>query len=163
LCDGAVKVLDFGIATVLEQSASAERARVPTLTHLTQEGTVLGTPAYMSPEQAKGSTVDKRTDIWAFGCVVYEMLTGANAFAGGTSRETMAAVLKNEPDLSRLPVATPTRIRSLLRRCLEKDVRLRLQAIGEARIALDDALGGAVDEPPFVPRRRGTLLLASAA
>jgi serine/threonine-protein kinase len=161
--DGAVKVLDFGIATVLEQSASAERARVPTLTHLTQEGTVLGTPAYMSPEQAKGSTVDRRTDIWAFGCVVYEMLTGANVFAGGTSTEMLAAVLKSEPDWSKLPAATPNRVRSLLKRCLEKDPRRRLQAIGEARIELDDALGGAVDEPASTPRRRASLLFAGVA
>jgi Tol biopolymer transport system component len=162
VCDGAVKVLDFGIATVLEPNA-AERARVPTLSHLTQEGTVLGTPAYMSPEQAKGAAVDRRTDIWAFGCVVYEMLTGANVFAGGTSTETLAAVLKSEPDWSRLPAATPSRVRTLLKRCLEKDPRRRLQAIGDARIELDDALGGAVDEPQPTPRRRASLLLAGAA
>ena len=163
VCDGAVKILDFGIATVLEQTASAERARVPTLTHLTQEGTILGTPAYMSPEQAKGATVDRRTDIWAFGCVPYEMLTGVNAFAGGTSTETLAAILKSEPDWSRLPSATPTRVRALLKRCLEKDARLRLQAIGEARIAVDDALGGAVDEPPRTSRHRASLLVAGVA
>ena len=101
---------------------------------------ILGTAAYMSPEQARGQAVDKRTDIWAFGCVLYEMLTGRIAFAGETVSDTIAAILEREPDWSRLPASTPANIHRLLQRCLEKDARRRLRDIGDARMELDDAI-----------------------
>jgi hypothetical protein len=111
----------------------------------TQAGILLGTAAYMSPEQAKGKTVDRRTDIWAFGCVLYEMLTGKMAFRGDAVTDVLAAIIKEEPDWSLLPAATPTRVRVLLQRCLQKDPKQRLRDIGDARISLDEVLSGAVD------------------
>src|SRR5206468_8870258 len=99
----------------------------------------------MAPEQAKGKAVDARADIWAFGAVLYEMLTGTRAFAGEDISDTMVAVLSKDPDLARLPAGTPTCVRELLRRCLERDVKRRLQAIGEARIQLADLLSGKGD------------------
>ena len=102
-------------------------------------GTVLGTPAYMSPEQVRGEDVDKRTDVWALGCVLFELLTGRRAFGGGTASDCIAAVLEREPDWSALPLATPVSIRALLRRCLQKDRANRLRDIGDARFALEDA------------------------
>jgi serine/threonine-protein kinase len=142
--DDAVKVLDFGLAKALEGDASSiDIANSPTVSRMaTQAGVLLGTAAYMSPEQAKGKQVDRRADIWAFGCVLYEILTGTMAFTGETATDTLAAVLKNDPDWSRLPVATPNHVRVLLGRCLQKDVRRRLQAIGDARIALEEVLSG---------------------
>src|SRR6185436_18764657 len=98
---------------------------------------------YMSPEQARAKPVDRRADIWAFGCVLYEMLTGKMAFRGDSVTETLSAVLKNEPDWLQLPAATPQHVRVLLRRCLQKDARQRLQAMGDARISLDEALSEA--------------------
>ena len=100
---------------------------------------ILGTAAYMSPEQARGKTVDKRADIWAFGCVLYEMLTGTRLFAGDSVPETLGLIFSREPDLATLPAATPARVRTLIARCLVKDPRQRLRDIGEARLALDDA------------------------
>ena len=105
----------------------------------TQPGTILGTPAYMSPEQVRGEDVDKRTDVWALGCVLFELLTGRRAFGGGTASDCVAAVLEREPDWSALPAATPASIRVLLRRCLQKDRSKRLRDIGDARFALEDA------------------------
>ena len=105
----------------------------------TREGVVLGTPPYMSPEQARGKSVDKRTDIWAFGCVVYELLTGRMAFAGQTVSDTIAAILDREPDWTALPASTPVSIRRLLQRCLEKDLKRRLRDIGDARAEVEDA------------------------
>lgn len=136
---GAVKVLDFGLAKALAgESAAPDLAESPTLSRMaTAGGIILGTAAYMSPEQAKGKTVDRRTDIFAFGCVLYEMLAGGAAFQGETVTDILAAVVLREPDWTRLPAATPPRVRALLRRCLEKDPRQRLQAMGEARIALE--------------------------
>jgi serine/threonine protein kinase len=136
--DGVVKVLDFGIAKALETRKRADDASVPTMT-LTAEHTVVGTPAYMSPEQARGQEVDQRTDIWAFGCVLYELLTGQRAFRGSTGSDTIAAVLDREPEYDRLPTDTPPLVRRLVKRCLEKDPRRRLRDIADARLDLDDA------------------------
>ena len=106
----------------------------------TREGAILGTAAYMSPEQARGLAVDRRTDIWAFGCVLYELLTGRTAFSGATISDTIAAVLEHEPDWTALPPTTPPPVRSLLRRCLQKDPAKRLRDIGDARFQIDEAL-----------------------
>jgi serine/threonine protein kinase/Tol biopolymer transport system component len=136
---GVVKVLDFGLAKVLEDEPPASSvANSPTLTlgH-TRAGVILGTAAYMSPEQAVGRTVDRRSDIFSFGAVLYEMLTGLRAFAGAATPDVLEAVVKNDPDWSMLPATTPGAIRQLLRRCLAKDRKQRLQAIGEARITLE--------------------------
>ena len=110
---------------------------------MTHAGIVLGTAAYMSPEQAKGKSLDKRTDVWAFGCVLYEMLAGVRAFEGDDVSDTMASVLKSDPDWDRLPTGTPLVIRRLLRRCLAKDRQKRLPDIAVARLDIDDALSGA--------------------
>jgi Tol biopolymer transport system component len=134
--DGVVKVLDFGLA-----KAATGELQSPTVTVSgTQEGTILGTAAYMSPEQARGQAVDKRTDIWAFGCVLYEMLTGHPAFPGETVSDTIAAILEHEPDWAALPATTPPVVTRLLRRSLEKDTKRRLRDIADARADLDDAL-----------------------
>ncbi len=145
--DGKVKVLDFGLAKAwsgndeLLLASQEDLSQSPTMTHTgTIPGLILGTAAYMAPEQARGSVVDKRADIWAFGVVLFEMLSGKRAFRGETVSDTLAAVLAREPDWAALPQATPTRIRGLLNRCLERDVRRRLQAIGEARLMLEDAI-----------------------
>jgi len=140
--EGVVKVLDFGLAKAAEQIApSADPSNSPTLTlAATQAGVILGTAAYMSPEQARGKRVDKRADIWAFGVVLYEMLTGKHVFEGETTSDTLAAVIKSEPNWEVLPANIPGSIRKLLRRCLEKDTKLRLRDIGEARIAIDEYL-----------------------
>jgi Tol biopolymer transport system component/tRNA A-37 threonylcarbamoyl transferase component Bud32 len=137
--DGTVKVLDFGLAKALDAtgSSSAEAMNSPTLSmHATQAGVVLGTAAYMSPEQARGKRVDRRTDIWSFGVVLYEMLTGRRPFTGDDVTETLASVLKDTPTFNALPAATPPRLRWVLERCLERDPRARLRDIGEARVHL---------------------------
>ena len=148
--DGLVKVLDFGLAKALSAEPNASSSRPlsmsPTITSpamMTGIGVILGTAAYMSPEQARGKPVDRRSDIWAFGCVLYEMLTGKAAFHGDGVTDTLAAVMRAEPDWSLLPAAVPPSIRALLHRCLQKDTRQRLQAIGDARIALEEVLTGA--------------------
>jgi Tol biopolymer transport system component len=145
--DDAVKILDFGLAKALEgDPSSIDLATSPTLSRMaTQAGVLLGTAAYMSPEQAKGKPVDRRADIWAFGCVLFEMLTGRMTFHGESVTDTLAAVIKVEPDWSQLPAATLVRVRVLLQRCLQKDPKQRLQAIGDARISLDEILSGAPD------------------
>ncbi|HJR60345.1 MAG TPA: protein kinase [Vicinamibacterales bacterium] len=136
--DGVVKVLDFGLA-----KAATGELQSPTVTvGSTQEGTILGTAAYMSPEQARGQAVDKRTDIWAFGCVLYEMLTGHAAFPGETVSDTIAAVLGQEPDWAALPATTPPMVTRLLQRGLAKDPKRRLRDVADARADLDDALAG---------------------
>ena len=138
---GVVKVLDFGLAKPDVDVASPELAHSPTITaSATRDGVILGTAAYMSPEQARGDTVDRRSDIWSFGCVLYEMLTGRKVFDRDTVSETMAAILEREPDWRRLPTATPSGVRRLLQRCLEKDVGRRQRDIGDACLELDDAL-----------------------
>jgi len=136
---GVVKVLDFGLAKAAEESSAAgDPANSPTATlSPTRAGVILGTAAYMSPEQARGAVADRRADIWAFGVVLYETLAGQRAFAGESVTDILAGVLRGEPDWNALPAATPPRIRTLLRRCLERDRKQRLQAIGEARIAID--------------------------
>ena len=143
--DDAVKVLDFGLAKALEGDPSSfDISTSPTISRMaTMQGVLLGTAAYMSPEQAKAKPVDRRADIWAFGCVLYEMLTGKQAFTGEAVTDTLAAVIKEEPDWSLLPAATPVRLRVLLLRCLQKDPRQRLRDIGDARISLDEVISGA--------------------
>jgi Tol biopolymer transport system component len=150
--DGIVKVLDFGLAKALEPASALSKAAVdsPTITSpamMTRTGVILGTAAYMSPEQAKGRTLDTRSDVWSFGCVLFEMLAGKVAFRGDTVAETLAAVIRGEPEWSQLPAETPPLVRSVLRRCLQKDLRQRVQAIGDARITLEEALTGAADAP----------------
>ncbi len=143
--DGTVKVLDFGLAKAMDPSgASSEHAmNSPTISvHATQAGMILGTAAYMSPEQARGKAADKRADIWSFGIVLFEMLTGRRAFDGDDVSITLASVLKSDPDWTALPATTPVSLRRLLSRCLKKDPKERLQAIGDARIEIDDLLSG---------------------
>ena len=150
--DGSVKVLDFGLAKALAPvDPAAHDVNVhnsPTITSpfsMSALGVILGTAAYMAPEQAKGKPVDKRSDIWAFGCVLYELLTGRRAFKGDDVSETLAAVLRDEVDLRALPEATPASLRRLLARCLERNPKQRLRDIGEARIELAKIESGAVD------------------
>ena len=143
--DGTVKVLDFGLAKALdrESAAGAGATNSPTMSmHATAAGVILGTAAYMSPEQVRGRPADKRADIWAFGAVLYEMLTGRRAFVADDMSDTLAFVLTREPDWTALPASTPAIIRRLLRRCLEKDRRKRLPDIGVARLDIDEALTG---------------------
>ncbi|PYR73349.1 MAG: hypothetical protein DMF86_20735 [Acidobacteria bacterium] len=142
--DGTVKVLDFGMAKVFALDESRDDvSTMPAIDH-TREGVIAGTAAYMSPEQARGKPIDKRTDIWAFGCVLYEMLTGRAGFHGDTASDTIAAILGHEPDWSALPLETPPGVRRLLQRCLEKDVKRRLRDIGDARLEIEDALSEGV-------------------
>lgn len=143
---GVVKILDFGLAKALEGDSASSASNLmnsPTLTAAaTQAGVIIGTAAYMSPEQARGRAADRRADIWSFGCVLYEVLAGKRLFDGETVSDTLAAILKSEPDWGTLPSSTPPRIRELLRRCLTKDPRQRLRDIGEARIAIEEAMSG---------------------
>jgi serine/threonine-protein kinase len=157
--DGAVKVLDFGLAKALEpdaanQPASASSSPTFSMPAMTQMGMILGTAAYMSPEQAHGRSADRRADIFSFGAVLFEMLSGKPAFTGESVGEILASVLKVDPDWSQLPSTTPRAIRQLLQRCLTRDPKRRLQAIGEARIVLEQPI---VDDTPattlVVPRR----------
>jgi len=167
---GTVKVLDFGLAKALDSEAGeANLSHSPTLmaSSPTLQGVILGTAAYMSPEQARGKPVDKRADIFAFGCVLFEMLTGGQAFRGDTISDTIASVLAREPDLNALPDSTPRALRRLLERCLDKDVTQRLRDIGEARIVIDNMRSGKVDEPETaavaaapVARRGGSAAIA---
>ena len=149
--EGVVKLLDFGLARAADVPVAAgDQSNSPTVTiSPTEAGVILGTAAYMSPEQARGSAVDKRTDIWAFGVVLDEMLTGRGLFAGETVSDTLAAVLKTDPDWTVLPAGTPVAIRRLLRRCLERDRKRRLHDIADARIEIEEAL--AEPEPPAAP------------
>jgi Tol biopolymer transport system component/tRNA A-37 threonylcarbamoyl transferase component Bud32 len=136
--EGEVKVLDFGLAKPADDNTTATRPAVFTSSpKATQPGAVVGTPAYMSPEQAAGKMVDTRTDIWSFGCVVYELLTATPAFSGETSTDTIAALFERDPDWSALPRATPARLRELLQRCLRKEPRARLRDIGDARLEIE--------------------------
>ncbi len=145
--DGTVKVLDFGLAKMAEAAPApdSDPGKSPTITleAATRVGTILGTAAYMAPEQAKGKAVDKRADIWAFGVVLYEMLTGSRLFEGETVSETLASVLKEEPNLDKVPI----RARRLVQMCLRKDSKQRLHDIADARLLLDET-------PPVSPRHR---------
>jgi len=150
--DGKAKVLDFGLAKALSDDSSIQDAsHSPTLSMAaTKAGVILGTAAYMSPEQARGKPADRRADIWSFGVVLYEMLSGRQIFGGETASDSMAAVITREPDWTALPASVPPRIRALLRRCLVKDPRRRLQAIGDARIELEETDAGEA-APAAVP------------
>jgi eukaryotic-like serine/threonine-protein kinase len=166
---GVLKVLDFGLAKATQPSASAA---LDATVAATGSGIVLGTAAYMSPEQARGHAVDKRADIWAFGCVLFQMLTGREAFAAPTPSDTLAAILERDPDLRALPTITPPSIERLLKRCFEKDPRRRLRDIGEARVDIEDARRAPAqheENPGPIPRRwlaatvLGVVLLGVAA
>ena len=173
--DGAVKVLDFGLAKAGDASgpsgsggagargADGANALAITSPAMTQAGTILGTAAYMSPEQAKGRPADRRSDIWAFGAVVYELLSGQRAFKGDDVADTLAAVLRADPAWAALPSDTPASIRRLLRRCLQKDVRQRLQHIGDARLELSEVDHESSGLAAGVPRRNVWLLPTAAA
>ena len=164
--DTRAKVLDFGLGKMMTLRPDRDPAH-PTLDSGdgTADGRILGTPAYMSPEQARGQVVDKRTDIWAFGCCLYECLTGRSAFAGPTVTDTLAAVLDKDPDWGALSDGVPHTVRRLLRRSLAKDVRQRLQHIGDARLELEEIASDAIEPSAAVrrPRRTMPVLLGGAA
>ncbi len=147
---GGAKILDFGLAKAFSPQDSAfllNQSSSPTLSIAAMRaGVILWTAAYMSPEQAKGTPVGRRADIWAFGCVLFEMLTGKQTFEGETVSDVLAAVIMEDPDLDSLPASTRASIRKLLRRCLEKDPKRRLQAVGEARIVIESPEGAAGPE-----------------
>jgi Tol biopolymer transport system component len=174
--DGTVKVLDFGLAKLTETGASGpsggDATLSPTMTSpamITGVGVLLGTAAYMSPEQAKGKPADKRSDIWAFGCVLYEMLSDQRAFKGDDISDTLAAILRQDIDWTALPASTPASVRGLIARCLDRDVRRRLRDIGEARIVLSDpapaegAVGGVPALAPSQPLWRRTIPVVLSA
>ena len=150
--DGTVKVLDFGLAKALDPNPEGDPSQSPTLTAAaTQMGVILGTAAYMAPEQAKGKVADKRADIWSFGVVLHEMLTGHRVFRGETVSETLAAVMMKEPDWDRLPTDLPPTLSNLVRRCLEKDPRERVRDVGDVRLAMKGAFETTASEPKVVP------------
>jgi serine/threonine protein kinase len=164
--EGTVKVLDFGLAKALASASETEAGsgHGPTITSAeTQLGVIMGTAAYMAPEQARGKTVDRRADIWAFGVVLFEMLTGQRAFRGETISDTLAAVLTGEPGWARLPKGTPPSLHALLHRCLERDPRQRLQSIGEARIVLSNPAVNAPYIDPATKTRARVPAVAAAA
>ena len=156
--DGTVKVLDFGLAKALDPTPEGDPSQSPTLTAAaTQMGVIMGTAAYMSPEQARGKPVDKRADVWAFGCVLYEMLTGQRAFQGEDVSLTLASVMKSDLNVKTLPHDVPATVRTVLRRCLEKDPTQRVRDIGDVRLAMTGAFETAVSapgEPVAVPHLR---------
>jgi Tol biopolymer transport system component len=155
--EGKVKLLDFGLARALAtELASGDLSTSPTVTApATKEGVVLGTAAYMSPEQARGKGVDRRADIWAWGCVLYEMLAGGRTFAGESISDTLAAVLTREPDWSALPAETPASVVRVLKRCLDRDVRTRFHDVADARIELDESPEPSTVTAPAVPPKMG--------
>jgi eukaryotic-like serine/threonine-protein kinase len=159
-----VKVLDFGLAKAWAGAPEPQLAAAPTLTAtLDRERTLLGTPAYMSPEQARGLVLDRRADVWSFGCVLYEMLTGRAAFAAETISDTLAHVLERDADWRALPLSTPARVRDLLRRCLQKPLARRLRDIGDARLELDDELVPIADPPRGGARRQRSYEVVAGA
>ncbi len=147
--EGKVKILDFGLAKAFQaESPSADGSKSPTLTdEMTRPGMILGTAAYMSPEQARGRAVDKRADIWAFGCILYECLTGTRAFAGETVTEALASILKGEPDWALLPPATPAGVRTIMGHCLKKDPRLRFHDIADVQLEIAEAMAQPLPAP----------------
>jgi eukaryotic-like serine/threonine-protein kinase len=165
--DGAVKVLDFGLAKALDAVRDADNNNAATVAAGdTEPGVVLGTVGYMAPEQVRGQPADTRVDIWAFGVLLFEMLTGRNAFAGQSTSDVMAAVMRDEPAWTALPPSTPPMARIVLRRCLERDVRRRLRDIGDARLLLetaDVAVDSGIAPPVAVPSRRRMLWPAATA
>jgi Tol biopolymer transport system component len=163
--DGRVKVLDFGLAKAIAAATApdpaVDPAHSPTVTiHGTKGGVILGTAAYMSPEQARGKTIDKRTDIWAFGCVLYEMLSGRRTFGGETTSDVIAAIIERQPDMTKLPASTPAHIRRVIERCLEKEPKRRARDIAEVRLQLD---GDATVHAPQPRRWVQRAVLAAAA
>jgi serine/threonine protein kinase len=164
---GSVKILDFGLAKIFETGrVPSNLSESPTLlTEATRSDVLLGTPSYMSPEQVRGKPTDERSDVWAFGCVLYELLTGKQAFSGDSVAETMGAITKADPAWSALPPETSPNIQRLLRRCLQKDPARRLHHIADARIEIEEALSdpiveGAVPPVNVVNRRSPTPWLA---
>ena len=167
--DGTVKVLDFGVAKALDTSPQGDPSQSPTLTAAaTQMGVILGTAAYMSPEQARGKPVDRRADIWAFGVVVYEMLTGARPFQGEDVSLTLASVMKSDVDVQTLPPGLPETLRTVLRRCLEKDPLQRIRDMGDVRLAMDGAFETTLTKPsepmgvPAAPQSKLPWIAATA-
>src|SRR5688572_8637569 len=166
--NGVVKILDFGLAKPLAGSGQGLDPSLVTV-EVTREGTVSGTAAYMSPEQARGQALDRRTDVWSFGCVLFEMLSGQRPFTGATLSDTLAAVLTREPSWDALPSSLSPSIVRLLRRCLEKDLKRRLRDLGDARLEIEDALRSTNDveitaaRPAYVTRRTAIGAVASAA
>jgi serine/threonine protein kinase/Tol biopolymer transport system component len=173
--EGKIKILDFGLAKASgRETADRDGEKSPTITeNMTAPGVILGTAAYMSPEQSRGKPTDKRTDIWAFGCILFECLTGKRAFEGETITETLAAILKSEPDWQNLPAATPQKVGDLLRRCLKKEPRERWHDIADARLEITESRqapveSGRVPSSPRISRRSalllsvGTLVLGAA-
>ncbi len=166
---GSVKVLDFGLAKALHTDSTAQAiAESPTLTSgATAEGLVLGTAAFMSPEQARGKPIDRRADVWAFGCTLFDMFTGRSAFAGGTISDTLSNILTRDPDWSAVPQDVPPTIRRLLRRCLEKDLSHRLRDMGDARLELEEAVEGRAETDlapsPAADRSAGSRMRLVAA
>jgi len=142
--EGRVKVLDFGLAKAIWGTGTdLDVSQIPTVTELgSDQGRVVGTPPYMSPEQTRGKPVDHRTDVWAFGCLLFELLVGKKAFRGETFSDTMAAILDREPAWEALPTATPAKVKDLLRRCLQKDPKLRFQQMQDVRLAIDAIRSG---------------------
>ncbi len=163
--ESKVKILDFGLAKVFGgETTGIDIEKSPTITaQMTEPGVIMGTAAYMSPEQARSRPVDKKADIWAFGCVLFECLTGTRAFYGETVSEILAHILKGEPDWRRLPSVTPARVRALLRRCLERDPRQRLHDIADARIEIEIPETSFPEEKRFTQRSSRWLAVAGAA
>jgi Tol biopolymer transport system component len=165
---GTIKVLDFGlakaIAAAIGSDALVDPSRSPTVTvHGTRQGVILGTVAYMSPEQARGKAIDKRTDIWAFGCVLFEMLTGKRAFGGETTSDIIAAIIERSPDWSQLPSSVPPHLRRVVERCLEKDPKRRARDIADVAMQLDGDAGGAVTTQPGRWMMWGAIAVAAIA
>src|SRR5262249_8399420 len=163
--EGRVKVLDFGLAKGSPFLSGSSDSVSPTVGSdaATRTGTIIGTPAYMSPEQARGKSVDKRTDLWSFGCVLYETLSGRRAFAGETVSDSLVAILEREPDWKALPSETPPSAEHLLHRCLEKDPNRRLRDAGDARLEIEDALAASPETQRDLRRRGPALVFLSVA
>src|SRR4051794_25250045 len=167
--DRTVKVLDFGLAKASSdvgttlQGGPSDLTHSPTVMAPTFDGVLLGTAPYMSPEQARGKAVDKRTDIWAFGCVLYEMLSGRRAFTGDTMTDVLAKIVERDPDWATLPTSTPPHVVRLLRRCLEKNPKTRLRDIGDASVELAPEGTTAAIAPPGVRRARMSIVPVAAA